>query len=212
MNLSLIEIFQTTKIVPVAVCSDPGKAIKTAEMLVENSIPVIEITLRTETAFQCIEAIRKNVKNIMVGAGSVLSKEALQKAVDMGAQFGVAPCLDTELVSYSSGIKLPFIPGIATPSELNIALKSGLKVIKVFPASNLGGVNFINAITAPFKMYKFYLMPTGGINENNIREYFTNPNVAACGATSIVESALIDKGDFETLKGRIKRLKELLAN
>jgi len=209
-NINLLEILTNSKIIPVAVFSDLNNALKTAELLLKNSIHLIEITLRTEIAFECIKEIRKKFPELTTGCGSALSIPALRRAVDAGAVFGVAPGMDFELVDFASSIKLPFIPSIMTPSELNSAIKANLKFIKIFPAANIGGPEYIKAVTAPFRTRDFYLVPTGGINENNISEYMKTEKVIACGATYIVDSKLIEKGEFEELGRRIQKTKELL--
>jgi 2-dehydro-3-deoxyphosphogluconate aldolase / (4S)-4-hydroxy-2-oxoglutarate aldolase len=208
-NVNLLDILRKNKVIPVAVFSDINNAKKTAELLLKNSIGLLEITLRTEIAFKCLEEISKDLPGLIVGAGSVLSKDAFEKAINCGAGFGVAPCLDLELVNFAQSKKVTFIPGVSTPTELNSAIKADLKFIKIFPASNIGGPDYIKAITAPFKLKDFYLIPTGGINEKNIAEYLKTDRVIACGASYIVDSNLIEKGDFNELENRIKRTKEL---
>lgn len=209
-SINLLEILKKYKVIPVAVFGEVKGALKTAELLEKNSIHLLEITLRTEIAFQCLTEINKNFPDIIIGAGSVLSEDALQKAADRGAQFGVAPGLDPEIIRYASSKDILFVPGISTPSELNSAIKSGIKYIKIFPAYNLGGPDYIKAISAPFKMKDFYLIPTGGINESNIKEYMDTEKVLACGASYIVDSKLIEKDDFAELDRRIKKTIEIL--
>jgi 2-dehydro-3-deoxyphosphogluconate aldolase/(4S)-4-hydroxy-2-oxoglutarate aldolase len=209
-NLNFTETCKNNKIIPVAVFNDLDSAVKIAELLLKNSITILEITLRTDIAFKCINEISKKFPELTVGAGSVLSVKAFQDAIDKGALFGVAPAFDPEVVEFAISKKITFIPGIATPSELNRALIAGLKFIKLFPAANLGGPEYIKAITAPFKTKDFYLVPTGGINEENIASYMKTEKVIACGATYIVDGKLIEKGEFEELERRIRKTKELL--
>jgi 2-dehydro-3-deoxyphosphogluconate aldolase/(4S)-4-hydroxy-2-oxoglutarate aldolase len=209
-NVNLLDILKKNKVIPVAVFSDINNAKKTAELLLKNSIDLLEITLRTEIAFKCIDELGKSFPELIIGAGSVLSKDALKEAFDCGAGFGVAPGLDFELVNFALSKKITFIPGVSTPTELNSAIKAGLIFIKIFPAANIGGPDYIKAITAPFKMKDFYLIPTGGINEKNIADYLKTDRVISCGASYIVDSKLIEKGEFSELENRIKRTKELL--
>ena len=199
-----------TKFIPIAVFNDPARALKMAEVLTAGSINILEITLRTDAAFKCINEISKKFPDLLLGCGSVLSKDALKRAADEGAKFGVAPSFDPEIVDYAASINIPFIPGTVTPTELYNAVKAGIKIIKVFPVSNLGGVDYLNAITAPFKILDFHIVPTGGINEKNLPDYLRQERVIACGASYIVDSKLIEKGDFTELAGRIKRLREMI--
>lgn len=199
------------RIVPVAVFKNAEQAVAAAEMLAENELFLIEVTLRTEAAFKCIETISSRFSKMLVGAGSVLSVESLRRSVDSGARFCVAPCLDFDVLEESTLLNVPFIPGISTPTDLNNALKRGARVIKIFPAADLGGISYINAVCAPFKMMEFGLIPTGGINAGNVAEYYSNPKVIACGLSYIVDASLIEKGDYNTLDERIKKIKEVIA-
>ncbi|MCU0822069.1 MAG: bifunctional 4-hydroxy-2-oxoglutarate aldolase/2-dehydro-3-deoxy-phosphogluconate aldolase [Spirochaetes bacterium] len=208
--MNLKDELNKTRFIPIAVFNDPPKALKMAELLTAGSINILEITLRTDAAYRCISEISKKFPDILLGCGSVLSRDALKKASDNGARFGVAPAFDPEIVDYASSINIPFIPGTATPTELYSAIKAGLKIIKVFPVSNLGGVDYLNAITAPFKIMDFHIVPTGGINEKNLPDYLKQERVIACGASYIVDSKLIEKGDFQELSERIKRLKVMI--
>lgn len=208
MDARIRELIRKAKIVPVAVFGDTKSAVRTAALLEEASLPLVEVTLRTEAAFDCIREIARTLPGVTIGAGSVLSVESLKKAADAGAAFFVAPCLDTEVMEYASALDVSFIPGVATPSELNQALKSGSDIIKIFPAGVLGGVKYIDAVTAPFKTRRFGLIPTGGVGESNVAEYLANPFVVACGASSIVDPALVDTADYDALARRIEGMKK----
>jgi len=209
MDARIRELIRKAKIVPVAVFGDTKSAVRTAALLEEASLPLVEVTLRTEAAFDCIREIARTLPGVTIGAGSVLSVESLKKAADAGAAFFVAPCLDTEVMEYASALDVSFIPGVATPSELNQALKSGSDIIKIFPAGVLGGVKYIDAVTAPFKTRRFGLIPTGGVGESNGAEYLANPFVVACGASSIVDPALVDAADYDALARRIEGMKKV---
>lgn len=209
-SVNLFEILNKSKIVPIAVFGDLNGALKTAEILLQNSVNLLEITLRTEIALKCISEISKKFPELLIGSGSVLAEDALSKAIDSGAKFAVAPGLDLKLVEFALSKKIPFVPGVSTPTELNTALQADLKFIKIFPAMNLGGPEYIKAITAPFRIKDFYLIPTGGINEGNIAEYVKTDRVIACGASYIVDSKLIEKGDYNEMSVRIQKTKKLL--
>ncbi len=211
MDARIRDVFQRTKIVPVAVFGDADSALRAVGLLEEESVPLVEVTLRTEAAFSCITEIIKRYPGVTVGAGSVLSVESLKRAADAGAAFFVAPCLDFEVIEYASALALSFIPGVATPSELNQALRIGCDVIKIFPAGVLGGVKYIDAVTAPFKTRRFGLIPTGGIDDTNVVEYFNNPFVIACGASSIVDQSLIGAGDYAALARKIRSMKKAVG-
>ncbi|HOK91992.1 MAG TPA: bifunctional 4-hydroxy-2-oxoglutarate aldolase/2-dehydro-3-deoxy-phosphogluconate aldolase [Spirochaetota bacterium] len=195
-------IFSKLKVIPVTVFDDVDSALRVTELLVKHKVGVIEVTLRTEKAFDCIKSIGREFKDIVVGAGSVLDTVSLQRAVDCGAVFAVAPSLDEKIVEYSNQIKIPFIPGVATPGELHRAIKLS-QIIKIFPAKNLGGVDYINAITAPFRMMDFAVVPTGGIDNKNYKEYLSCDRVIACGLSYPVNEKLIKEKDFDSIEKRI---------
>lgn len=198
----LKEILQRVKSVPVCVFDDIDSALKTAELLLKYRVDVIEITLRTEKAFDCIKAVKKEFKDAAVGAGSVLKEDDFKKASDFGAVFTVSPCFDESLCAAAKKNNIPYIPGVATPSELFKALKYS-DLIKIFPASVLGGVEYINAITAPFKMFNFGLVPTGGIDNRNYKEYLGAEKVVACGLSYPVNEKLLKEKNFDVIEQRI---------
>ena len=212
MISALTEILQKTRIVPVAVFNDVKSAARTAEILIEESLPLVEVTLRTPEALRCIVELARDFRGMVVGAGSVLSREAVKKAADSGAAFCVSPCMDRDVCEYANGSGMPFIPGVATPSELNAALQMNFSLVKIFPAASLGGPGYISAVAAPYRMRSFKLIPTGGINEGNLADYVKNPQVIAVGASYLVESSLVDGGDFEAVRDRIRRAREIVAS
>jgi 2-dehydro-3-deoxyphosphogluconate aldolase/(4S)-4-hydroxy-2-oxoglutarate aldolase len=209
--MEMIQLLKRNPVVPVAVVNKASDGLKLAEVLVAESITVIEVTARTPVAFETMARLRTDVPEITVGAGSLFDMESLKRAIDAGAVFGVAPCYDERVVDYAQSQSFPFVPGIATPSELNRALEKN-PVIKLFPAKQLGGPDYIQAITAPFKMKNFHLMPTGGINEKNYLEYLAIDRVISCGMTYMVDAKLMENGDFQALRDRMKQIVQGLAS
>ncbi len=203
MPLDLSAVLGKNRIIPIAQFDEPRAAIRTAELLVEHLYGILEITLRTDAALDCIAGVCREFPGLAVGAGSILSLESFKKAVDAGASFCVAPGTDMEIVDYANSRGVPFIPGVATPTEINAALGK-CPVIKLFPAVQLGGVEYIKSVTAPFRAKKFHLVPTGGVNQQNYRDYLGLDRVIAVGMSYPVESALVQKGDFAALGERMK--------
>lgn len=201
----LKDLLVKVKSVPVCVFDDTESALKTAELLLKYNVDIIEITLRTENAFNCIKAIKKEFNNAVIGAGSVLKNADFEKAADYGAVFAVSPCFNESLCESAKKINMPYIPGVATPSELYRALQFS-DLIKIFPASVLGGVNFINAVAAPFRMFNFGLVPTGGIDNNNYKEYLEAEKVVACGLSYPVHEKLLKEKNFDMVEQRIKEI------
>jgi 2-dehydro-3-deoxyphosphogluconate aldolase/(4S)-4-hydroxy-2-oxoglutarate aldolase len=210
MGHDFIAALKKNRVIPVAQFEGVKHALTAADLLLKHSIGILEVTLRTEIGIECINSVRKEFPDLIVGAGSVLSIEPLKRAIDAGASFCVAPGTDFELVDYAATRNVPFIPGVSTPTEFNAALKK-CRVIKVFPVSLLGGVEYLKAIAAPFKTRDFYMVPTGGVNKENYIEYLKQDRVIAVGMSYIVESALMQKGDFTGLGERMKNIMSGLA-
>ena len=204
-DMELREIFSKIKIIPVCVFDDVTAALKTTEILLKYKVEVIEVTLRTVDAFECIYEIKKKFPQALVGAGSVFDKDSLIRSIDSGGVFGVAPCFDEELVRYALEFNIPFIPGVATPSELHNAARLS-SIIKLFPAQALGGVDYLNSITAPFRKFKFDLIPAGGIDNKNYKDYLSCEKVLACGLTYPVSEKLLKDKDYSSVEKRIIEL------
>jgi 2-dehydro-3-deoxyphosphogluconate aldolase/(4S)-4-hydroxy-2-oxoglutarate aldolase len=202
VTIDLVTVLKKNRVIPVAQFDEPQSALRTAELLQKHSISILEITLRTEGAINSIKSVVNQFPGLTVGAGSVLSLEAQQKAYDAGADFCVAPGLDIELIDYAVSQGRAFIPGVSTPTELNTALKKCM-VIKVFPISLLGGMDYIKAVSAPFITRDFHLVPTGGVNQDNFLDYLKNDRVISVGMSYIVDGTLIRKGDYALIEQRI---------
>ncbi len=197
MNETLKKIGETG-IIPVVVLNRVADAEPLAESLIKGGLPCAEVTFRTDAAEESIRAIAKKFPEMFVGAGTVLTVEQADRAVDAGAKFIVSPGLNPKVVEHCLKKNYPITPGIMTPSELEIALGFGLDVVKFFPAENAGGLKMIKAISAPYTMMKF--MPTGGINTTNVRDYLACDKILACGGSWMVKGDLINAGDFAKIQ------------
>ena len=197
MNETLKKIGETG-IIPVVVLNRVADAEPLAESLIKGGLPCAEVTFRTDAAEESIRAIAKKFPDMFVGAGTVLTTEQADRAVDAGAKFIVSPGLNPKVVEHCLKKNYPITPGIMTPSELEIALGFGLDVVKFFPAENAGGLKMIKAISAPYTMMKF--MPTGGINTTNVRDYLACDKILACGGSWMVKGDLINAGDFARIE------------
>ncbi|MBP5358394.1 MAG: bifunctional 4-hydroxy-2-oxoglutarate aldolase/2-dehydro-3-deoxy-phosphogluconate aldolase [Treponema sp.] len=197
MNETLKKIGDTG-IIPVVVLNRVEDAEPLAESLIKGGLPCAEVTFRTDAAEESIRAIAKKFPDMFVGAGTVLTVEQADRAVDAGACFIVSPGLNPKVVEHCLKKNYPITPGIMTPSELEIALGFGLDVVKFFPAENAGGLKMIKAISAPYTMMKF--MPTGGINTTNVREYLACDKILACGGSWMVKGDLVKAGAFDEIE------------
>ena len=184
-------------LVPVVVLNDAKDAVPLAGALIEGGLPVAEVTFRTDAAEESIRLISLAYPDMLVGAGTVISTEQVDRAVAAGARFIVSPGFDAELVDYCLAKNIPVYPGVVTPSEVMQAIKRGLKILKFFPAGQYGGVNTIKALSAPFPQVRF--MPTGGVNLKNLEEYLSCDKVAACGGSWMVRGDMIRAGEFDRI-------------
>ena len=166
---TMIEKLAEMLVVPVVVLDDEKDAEKLADALVKGGLPCAEVTFRTAAAEESIRIMSTKYPDMLVGAGTVLTIEQVDKAVAAGAKFIVSPGFDPEIVDYCIEKEIPVLPGVVTPSEAIQAVKRGLEVVKFFPAEQYGGVATIKALAAPFTMLKF--MPTGGVNVKNLKDY-----------------------------------------
>jgi 2-dehydro-3-deoxyphosphogluconate aldolase/(4S)-4-hydroxy-2-oxoglutarate aldolase len=179
------------RLVSVAIIERKEDAVPLAGALLAGGLTAIEITLRTPEALQCIAAIKKAMPQMVVGAGTVLSVDQFQKAVDAGAQFGVSPGLSERVVEAARSARIPFYPGVLTPTEVARALDLGLDVLKFFPAEAGGGVPMLKALSGPFAHTGVRFIPTGGITAANLGSYAALKEVAAIGGSWMVERKLV---------------------
>ena len=184
-------------IVPVIKIDDAAKAVTLARALIAGGIPCAEITFRTAQGEEAIRRIAKEVPEILLGAGTVLTTDQVDRACDAGARFIVSPGFNPGVVAHCAARGIPITPGCSNPSDIERALEAGLEVVKFFPAEQSGGLEYIKAIAAPFPNLKF--MPTGGINAGNIAKYIAFEKIHACGGSWMAGADLINAGDFETI-------------
>lgn len=204
---SIEELFAELKVVPVVVLDDAKDAEPLAKALVEGGLPCAEVTFRTEKAAESIRIMTEVYPDMLVGAGTVLTTEQVDKAVESGAKFIVSPGFDPEIVDYCIEKNIPVFPGCISPSEVAQAVKRGLKVVKFFPAEQSGGLAMIKAMAAPYNMLKF--MPTGGINTKNLKDYLACDKILCCGGSWMVKGDMIKAGEFEKIKKLTREAKEL---
>lgn len=185
-------------VVPVVVLEDAKDAIPLAEALTEGGLPCAEVTFRTEAAEESIRQMSEKYPEMLVGAGTVLTIEQVNRAVAAGAKFIVSPGFDPEIVDYCLEKKIPVFPGCITPSEVAQAVKRGLQVVKFFPAEQAGGIAMLKAMAAPYTMVKF--MPTGGISAKNLKDYLGFNKILCCGGSWMVKGEMIKNGEFDKIR------------
>jgi 2-dehydro-3-deoxyphosphogluconate aldolase/(4S)-4-hydroxy-2-oxoglutarate aldolase len=189
------------KIIPVLVLDDSSKAREVGLALVECGLPIVEVTLRTESAWKSIE-IFKEIPELSVGVGSVTSREQLVQAAQMKLDFAVSPGFEAGLVEKALELDIAYLPGVSNPSDMMRGISFGLTHLKFFPAETLGGVKAIQAMSAPFPGLTF--IPTGGITEALAPAYLAESNIPAVGGSWMVSKKRINARDFAGLRSDIK--------
>jgi len=193
----LLDTLGRLGLVPVVKIERAGDAVGLGKALVTGGLPCAEITFRTEAAEEAIRRIASSLPEIILGAGTVLTVEQADRAVSAGAKFIVSPGFNQKVVDWCLDSEVPVTPGVATPTEIEMALDRGLSILKFFPAEAMGGIKTIKAISAPYGGVKF--IPTGGINRNNLADYLALPSVHCCGGSWMVKADLITTGQFDQI-------------
>ena len=198
--MDMIEKLSLAGIVPVIKVEDANDAVPLCKALADGGLPVAEITFRSDAAEESIRRVHAQLPEVILGAGTVLTTEQVDRAVAAGATYIVSPGLNPEVVKHCQKVGVPIVPGCANPSDIEVALSLGLKTVKFFPAEALGGLNLIKAMSAPYGGITF--LPTGGIGENNLLQYLSFPKIVACGGSWMVDPKALeakDWGKIETL-------------
>jgi len=196
--MSVIDEIYNIGIVPVIALDDAKDAEPLARALCNGGLPCAEVTFRTAAAEESIRIMAEKFPEMLVGAGTVLTTEQVDRAVNAGAKFIVSPGLNPTVVKYCVDKNIPIVPGTANPSDVEAALSLGLEVVKFFPAEQAGGINYIKAIAAPYTKLRF--MPTGGVNADNLKSYLDFPKIVACGGTWMCKKELVTEGKFDEIE------------
>ena len=204
----MMEQLKEIGIIPVVVIHDEKDAIPLAQALCDGGMLGVEVTFRTDAAEGTIRQMSETYKELLVGAGTVLTTEQVDRAVNAGAKFIVSPGLNPKVVRYCEEKGIPIIPGVATPIEIEQALELGLEVVKFFPAEPSGGLPMIQAMGAAYTKLKF--MPTGGINLQNVEAYLQSDKILACGGSWMVKEQFIGEGNFEGITKMCKEARDLV--
>ncbi|MBD8078183.1 bifunctional 4-hydroxy-2-oxoglutarate aldolase/2-dehydro-3-deoxy-phosphogluconate aldolase [Cellulosimicrobium arenosum] len=206
---TVLEQIQRARVVPVVVVDDANEGLGVAASLRDGGLPVAEVTFRTAGAAAAIEAIARELPDVLVGAGTVVTPAQVDEAVEAGARFLVSPGLSAPVVRRAQEIGVPILPGVATPSDIIAALDLGLSAVKLFPANVVGGPGAVTAFSAPFPGLRF--VPTGGVSAANLLDYLALPAVLAAGGSWMVDRALVRAGDWAEITRRTREAVELAA-
>ena len=204
----VLEEFSKIGIIPVIALDNVEDAAPLAKALCDGGLPCAEVTFRTAAAEESIRIMSEQFPEMLVGAGTVLTTEQVDRAVAAGAKFIVSPGLNPRIVKYCVEKGIVITPGCANASDMEQALENGLEVVKFFPAEPAGGLNMIKALAAPYVGLKF--MPTGGISPKNVRDYLAYNRIIACGGSWMVKGDLVKAGDFAKIVELTKEAVEIV--
>ncbi len=196
-------------VIPVAVLDDPNTAVAVAKALCEGGLPAIEVTFRTAAAAESIARIKKELPDMLIGAGTVLTGAQVKAAVDAGADFLVSPGFNPNTYAKAKEIGIPMIPGICTPTEAEAALEQGITFVKFFPAEAAGGLAMLKAMSAPYPMLTF--MPTGGISLDNLTKYLAFDKIVACGGSFMLSKELLQQENYAAITALSQQAAALVA-
>jgi 2-dehydro-3-deoxyphosphogluconate aldolase/(4S)-4-hydroxy-2-oxoglutarate aldolase len=198
----IVDRLRQHRLVPVIVIDDPKAAPALGRALAAGGLPCAEVTFRTIGARASIERMVAECPDVLVGAGTVLTREQAMEAEKAGARFIVSPGFGPAVVDYCLERGIPVFPGVATPTEIELAMSRGLRILKFFPAEPLGGVKYLKAISAPYASVEF--IPTGGVGLLNLAEYLRIPCVVACGGSWVAPPERIAEGDFKEIENAVR--------
>lgn len=203
MTLSIKDIMNTSPVIPVMVINQPEHAVPLAQALVEGGLKVLEITLRTPAALECIKAIKAEVDNAIVGAGTIINPSTLDQAIEAGAEFLVSPGVTQKLLDAAAETSIPLLPGVTSPGEVMNLLDRGITEMKFFPAEAAGGIPMLKSIGGPLPQATF--CPTGGVSPNNAAAYLALKNVACVGGSWMAPAGLVDQENWVEIKARAQQ-------
>ena len=205
----LLETIKNCGFIAVLTIDNVEDAAPVAGALLDGGITVMELTLRTPAAMEALIEINKNVPEMLVGMGTILTTEQVEDVVKAGAAFGVAPGLNPDIVSNAGRLGLPFAPGVATPGELEKAVSLGCKEVKFFPAEPMGGLKYLKSFAAPYKHLGLRYIPLGGLNVQNMSDYLKEPLVLAMGGSWVAKRELIRQKDFKTITNKAAQARKI---
>ena len=206
---NLTDRLKKARIVAVLAVNDPAGAVDLAKALCDGGVTALEMTLRTQRAFECVSAIAGAGLPLTLGVGTILTPEQAREAKSRGADFGVSPGCNVRVIDAAAEAGLPFAPGIMTPSEIEQALEHGCKLMKFFPAESSGGMKHLQSMAAPYKHLDISFIPLGGLKLSNMKSYTDSPLVTAIGGSWIAPTSLIDAKDWAQIR---KNAEEAVAN
>lgn len=208
----IIATLKKLKVIPVTAIDSADLALPLADALMAGGLPLIEITFRTRSAGEVIAKLKKERKGLLVGAGTILTAENLKTAIDSGAEFGVSPGLNPDIVKEAKKLGLPFFPGVMTPGEIEKGLSLGENIFKYFPSEAAGGTAMLKAVYAPYSHLDLKFIPTGGVNLENLRSYLELKSVLAVGGTMVAGKEDIASKQWDKISDTCRKICGIVDN
>lgn len=199
----------STKIIPVAVV-ETEEEIRNIADLSSEYLPAIELTMRTEYSYKALEILAKYYPNLSRAAATVISKEQVDKILDLGTNIIISPGFQTNMLEYAKNKNYDYIPGVATPSEIEQCLSYGHKYLKFFHAGIFGGIEWLKGVGAVYSHTGVKFMPLGGVSIDNVLDYLKQPNVFACGGSWLCSRDILKEKNWTEMKNRFKKASELI--
>jgi len=200
----MLSSFFHQKILPAITFSTVNEALPAVEAVIKGGLRIMEVAFRTPAAAGAIAAIRKHFPEMIIGAGTLLSQDQLRQGVDAGAQFGLSPGFNPAIAGEAKRMGFPFIPGVMTPSEIELAYEAGHGILKLFPAAQVGGIDFLKALQAPYAQLDLSFIPMGGVNIQNIHQFVSLKNVIAVGGSWLATRELITQGQWTVIEKNVR--------
>lgn len=208
----LLQRLHTTGVIAVLTLENVDDAVPTAQALLAGGVDCIELTLRTPTALDALKRIRAEVPDMMIGAGTVLSPAQAQAVKEAGADFGVAPGTNPRVIAEAARIGLPFGPGVCTPTDIELSVEQGCRLLKFFPSEPSGGLAYLKTIAAPFEHLGVEYIPLGGVSAENADTYLRQSFVRALGGSWLAPKALIQEGQWQAITRNAAHAQTIVKN
>lgn len=198
------------RLIAVLVIDELEDAVPVAEALLRGGVTAMELTLRTPVAFDAAAAVRETCPEMCLGIGTILSPDQVVPALTAGAHFGVAPGVNPEVIRKAAEAGLPFGPGVMTPTDIDLAIREGCRLLKFFPAGSAGGLDHLKNIAAPYAHFGVRFIPLGGVNAGNLREWLASDLIAAVGGSWLAPREVIRAKDWATIEANAREARAIL--
>ncbi len=212
MAPEIIKKINDSGVIAVLIIDELSHAVRLANALLKGGVDIIELTLRTAVAFDAARLIKREVPEMTLGFGTVINTEQVKEVVDLGADFAVAPGCNPRILAEAQKLGLSFAPGIMTPSEIEIAIENGCRLMKYFPAETSGGMDHLKSMAAPYQHLGLKFIPLGGCNPENAPLYLGSNLIAAIGGSWIATRSLIQKEDWDAITANAIEIKKIISN